>query len=63
MNEIYKKYYLPHKKEKESERDLVERIDRKIIEDRFNYMSNRDIFIYEASDVSKSVDWNKNNQW
>lgn len=56
MNEIYKKYYLPHKKEKESERDLVERIDRKIIEDRFNYMSNRDIFIYEASDVSKSVD-------
>ena len=62
MNEIYKKYYLPHKKEKESERDLVERIDRKIIEDRFNYMSNRDIFIYEASDVSKSVDRNKNNQ-
>jgi len=49
VKEVFKKYYLPHRKSKESEIDLVERIDKKIIEDRFNYISNRDIFINEDS--------------
>lgn len=49
MKEVFKKYYLPHRKSKESEMDLIERIDKKIIEDRFNYISNRDIFINEDS--------------
>ena len=56
MKKVYNKYYLPYKKEKESERELVERIDKKIIEDRFNYISNRDIFISEDFDVSKYLD-------
>lgn len=47
MKEVLKKYYLPHRESKESEKDLVERIDKKIIEDQFNYISNRDIFINE----------------
>ena len=59
VKKVYNKYYLPYKKEKESERELVERIDKKIIEDRFNYISNRDIFINEDFDVSKDLDWNK----
>ena len=49
MKEVFKKYYLPHRKSDESEIELVERIDKKIIEDRFNYISNRDIFINEDS--------------
>ena len=49
MKEVFKKYYLPHRESDESEKDLVERIDKKIIEDRFNYISNRDIFINEDS--------------
>lgn len=49
MKEVFKKYYLPHRKTNESDLDLVKRIDKKIIEDRFNYISNRDIFINEDS--------------
>lgn len=56
MKHIYEKYYLPHKKEEETKNELVSRIDKKIIEDRFNYIMNRDILINEVSDVSSSVD-------
>ena len=63
MKQIYEKYYLPYKREKETENELVSRIDKKIIEDRFNYLLTRDIFIGEALDVSSGVDRNKNNQW
>ncbi len=63
MKQIYEKYYLPYKREKETENELVSRIDKKIIEDRFNYLLTRDIFIGEVLDVSSGVDRNKNNQW
>jgi len=56
VKEVFNKYYLPHRKSNESEKDLVERIDKKIIEDRFNYVSNRDIFTKEDFDVSESLD-------
>ena len=58
MKHIYNKYYLPHKRVEESESELVSRIDKKIIEDRFNYIINRDILINEVLDASSSVDGN-----
>lgn len=56
VKHIYEKYYLPYRKEEETENELVSRIDKKIIEDRFNYIMNRDILINEVLDVSTSVD-------
>jgi len=56
VNEIYKKYYLPYKKEKETKKELIQRIDRKIIEDRFNHICNRDILIFEEKDGFSNMD-------
>jgi hypothetical protein len=43
MNNVYEKYYLPFKKLNESTKDLIERIDKSIIEERFNHITYRDI--------------------
>lgn len=56
MNQVYRKYYLPYKQAEETQKDLLVRVDKKIIEDRFNYIMNRDILTYEVLNVSSCVD-------
>jgi hypothetical protein len=50
LNNIIQKYYLPHKRKNESIEDTIKRVDRNLIKESFNYLTDRDTFKPERFD-------------
>lgn len=44
MNSIIQKYYLPYKRKNESIEQTIKRVDQKLIQESFNYLTDRDTF-------------------
>ena len=51
LNNIIQKYYLPYKKKNESIEDTIKRVDQNLIEDNFNYLTDRDTFKPDTDNI------------
>ena len=56
QNKIIDRYYKPFKKPEETLGQTIQRVDKKIVDDRFKYLCNRDIIIFEDLDGNTRVD-------
>ena len=55
-NQIIEKYYVPFKKEEETLKQTIHRVDNLIAEEGFKHICNRDIITKEGFNGSKSLD-------
>tara|TARA_R110002074_G_scaffold272495_2_gene444163 strand:- start:10 stop:192 length:183 start_codon:yes stop_codon:yes gene_type:complete len=55
-NQIIEKYYVPFKKEEETLKQTIHRVDNLIAEERFKHICNRDIITKEGFNGSKRLD-------
>ena len=53
---ILKRYYYPRRRKDETIEQTISRVDNEIIEQRFKYLSSRDIFTLEEVDAHARLD-------
>jgi hypothetical protein len=56
QNKIIDRYYKPFKKPEETLGQTIQRVDKQIVDQRFKYLCNRDIIIFEDFDGSTRLD-------
>ena len=56
QNKIIERYYKPFKKPEETLGQTIQRVDKQIVDQRFKYLCNRDIIIFEDLDGNTRVD-------
>ena len=56
QNKIIERYYKPFKKPEETLGQTIQRVDEQIVEQRFKYLCNRDIIIYEEFNGNARLD-------